>query len=397
MSANSYRGAVSIVGLGYYPFSRNSGVSVLTLAVKACLDACADAGVPVEQVDGVAMYQRLGDSVGPAEVVTALGLRRVTYTVDWATGGNASSAIVMQAANAVHAGIADYVLVYRAMNGRSGFRMGGIHRATALMSAPGPQHFEMPYGLITPPEIFGLQARVYMERYGVKSEDLALVAVNNRLNACHNPRAIFQSPITVEDHQNSRLICEPYHLFDCCTESDGAVAMLLTSTERARDLKRRPVLVLSAVGGSGKISDLAATYATATKDQLLQAAGISLDAVDLFEPYDDFTDQPMRLLEDVGFCGRGEAKDFIREGHVALDGAIPMNCHGGLLSEGYVHGFNNVASALEQLRWEAEDLCPQWREGVHTFDRGRCRQVRDAHIAMTYAVLGSSALILQRG
>ena len=173
--------------------------------------------------------------------------------------------------------------------------------------------------------------------------------------------------------------------------------MLLTSTDRARDLKHRPVLILSSVGGGAKPADLAATYASVTKDQLLEAAGISLDAVDVFEPYDDFTDYPMRLLEDVGFCSRGEAKDFIREGNVALDGRIPMNCHGGLLSEGYVHGFNNVASAVEQLRWEAEDLCPQWREGVHTYDRSQCRQVRNAQTGMTYAVGGSSALILQRG
>ena len=395
MSASSYRGAVSIVGLGYYPFSRNSGVSTLTLAVRACLDACADAGVPVGEVDGIAMYQHWGDSVGPQEVSAALGLRRVTYSLEWFAGGNASSGIVMQAANAVHAGIASYVLVFRAMNGRSGFRMGGIHRAETTMKEPGPHQFQMPYGLITPPEIFGMEARVYMERYGVKSEDLALVAVNNRQNASLNPRAIYRNPISVEDHQNSRIICEPYHLFDCCTESDGAVAMLVTGTARAGGLKHRPVSILSAVGGGVRPADPAVTYASVTKDQLLSAANIGLDAVDVFEPYDDFTDYPMRLLEDVGFCGRGEAKEFIRDGNVSLDGRVAMNCHGGLLSEGYVHGLNNVASAVEQLRGEAEDLCPGWREGDHTFDRGLCRQVRDARIALTYAVGGASALVLQ--
>jgi acetyl-CoA acetyltransferase len=396
MSAESFRGAVSIAGLGFHPFSRNSGVSVLTLAAKACLAACEDAGLPVEQVDGVVCYTRLSDSVGPSEVINALGLDRVHYSVDWTAGGNASSGIVLLGAQAVHAGTAKHMLVYRAMNGRSGFRMGGIHRAQATMALPGPQQFDMPYGLITPPELFALQARVYMERYGVTSEDLAQVAVNNRRNASLNPRAVFRNPITVEDHQSSRWICEPYHLFDCCSETDGAVAMLLTTTERARDLRKPPVRILGGVGGSSRLHDLAATYASVSRDQLLASAGVSLDEIDLFEPYDDFTDQPMRLLEDVGFCGRGEAKDFIGEGNTLLDGRLPTSTNGGLLSEAYVHGFNTVASAVEQVRGEAEDLCPDWRKGVHTYDRMQCRQVRDARTAMTYAVLGNSALVFRR-
>lgn len=406
MSESEFRDRTAIVGIGYSRspevpggFSRNSGVSVLTLAVRAAKEACRDAGINPNEIDGAVMYQLENDSVPPQQVLAALGCQTINYASSLSGGGNYASFSIVQAAQAAYHGICNYVLVYRAMNGRSGVRMGqlggGAGRGAGRVGGAG--QFTTIYGLAGPPSSYAFQARRYMDLYGVTSEDFASFVINARNNAMNNPRAIMRKPLTVEDHQNSRIIVDPYHLLDCCLETDVACAMIVTTAERTRGLRKRPVLISAGIGGSSPTPDIMDTGLVHIGPRLLQAAGIELNAIDIFAGYDNFTDCPMRMMEDMGWCKRGEAKDFIKDGRISLDGEIPVSTQGGLMNEGYCHGLNNALEAVQQLRDEAEDLCPNWQNGEHTYDRSICRQVRDPQIALHTGVTGSSGLILKRG
>ncbi len=406
MSAEGFRDQTAIVGIGYSRsaespggFSKNSGESVLTLAVRAAREACADAGVAPVDVEGAVMYSLSNDSVGPGQVLSALGSRNIKYGVTIDGGGNNPSLIATLAGQAVHGGAARYVLAYRAMNGRSGIRTGQLGGNTARGNlAPGPAQWSSIYGMAGPPLGFAMAARRYMETYNVSSEDFGHWAVNARFNAMKNPRATMREAITVEDHQNSRYIVEPYHLLDCCLETDVAVAVLVASTEEASSLRKTPVTITAGFGGgSPPLSDIVETGFRYTGQQLLDAAGISLGDIDSYHPYENFTDNPMRQMEDMGWMEHGEAAAFAREGRIGLDGEIPISTQGGLMNEGYGHGFNNVLEAVQQLRGEAEDLCPNWEQGEHTYDRELCRQVRDPEVSMHASVSGSGGLILKKG
>lgn len=406
MSEQDFRDKIAIAGIGYSrspeapgAFSKNSGVDVLTLAVRAARAACVDAGLDPKEIDGAVMYEFFNDSVWSGFVMSALGCRNVTYASNLVGGGNYSSFAVFQAAQAVYHGIADYVLVYRALNGRSGKRVGhwGAGAGAGQNRVEGESQFSSIYGLAGAASQYGFEARRYMDLYGVTSLDLAYFAVNSRSNAVKNPRAMMRTPLTIEEHQASRMIASPYHLFDCCQETDVGCAMIVTSAERARDLKKRPVLISAGIGGGPvPVSDIEDSGLVQLGPRLLRAADMTLDDIDLFEGYDAFTDLPMRMIEDMGWCKRGEAKDFIKDGRISLDGVLPAQTNGGLINEGYCHGFNNVLEAVQQLRGDAEDLCPNWHLGEHTYDRAVCRQVRDAKIALNVSVMGSSAIILKR-
>lgn len=416
MSEIDFRDSTAIAGIGYSrsasapgAFTKNSGVDVLTLAVRAARAACADAGIDPKDVDGVVSYQIGDDSVNVRKLLTALGSRDNTYQSGLVGGGNLASLSVVQAAEAVHHGICKNVIVFRALNGRSGVRMGEYNTAAGAAGAAagrarpatgrvaGPGQFSTIYGLGAAVSDYAFEARRYMELHGVTQIDFAKWAVNARANATKNPRAVMRTPITVEDHQQSRMVSDPYHLFDCCLETDVGCAVLVTSAERARDLRARPALISAAMGGGRSTNEIMDTGLQRIGPRLLGAAGVELGDIDLFEAYDNFVDMPMRMLEDMGWCKRGEAKDLLADGSVTLDGSIPVNTHGGLINEGYCHGFNNILEAVQQLRGEAEDLCPDWQHGHHTYDREVCRQVRDAEIALNASVSGSSALILRRG
>lgn len=407
MSESDFRERTAIAGIGYsrsaeHPgaFTKNSGVDVLTLAVRAARAACADAGLDPREIDGAVTYQMFDDSVRTEPVMAALGCRTVNYASNLVGGGNYSSFAVFQAAQAVYHGICNYVLVYRALNGRSGIRMGhwGAGAGGGANRVGGEGQFSGIYGLAGAASYHGFEARRYMDLYGVTSLDLATFAVNSRANAVKNPRATMRTPITIADHQASRMIADPYHLLDCCQETDVACTLIVTSAERARALQRRPVLISAGIGGGlSPVPNIEDTNLLNIGPRLLRAAGITLADIDVFEGYDAFTDMPMRMIEDMGWCARGEAKDFIKDGRIGLDGALPMQTQGGLINEGYCHGFNNVLEAVQQLRGDAEDLCPNWHRGEHTYDRALCRQVRDAQVALNVSVMGSSALVLRRG
>jgi len=380
------RDRVAIAGIGMTQLSKDSGVSTLTLGCRAILAAVADAGLLPEQIDGIATH-RVGDSVLPGVLAQALGLRDLRWYVDQFGGGSTSCSIVGQAALAVHAGLADAVVCYRAINARSEFRMGGIGRP--LVDAVETQ-YQAPYGYFAPPQQFAMAAREHMLRYGTTHEQLGAVAVAQRAHAAGNERALQRAPITMDDYLASRWVVEPFRLLDCCLETDGAVAVVLTSAERARDLRQRPVLIRGAAWGSGftlysnQQADLTVTPAAAMARRLWSLAGLGPSDVDVAELYDCFTYTVVVQLEDYGFCEKGEGGDFVASGATRLGGRLPVNTHGGFLSEGYVHGLNHVYEAVSQLRGDAG-----------------ARQVAGAEVALCTAQPGyvsgnTGALVLRR-
>ena len=351
----SLRDQVAIAGIGCTEYSKDSGVSTLTLASRAIMAALEDAGLDADAVDGVATF-RVGDSVLPAVLTQALGVRDPRWYLDQFGGGSVSHAIIGQAALAIHAGIADTVVCYRALNARSEFRMGGTGRP--LVDAVETQ-YQAPYGYFVPPQQFAMAARAHMEKYGTTEEQLGRVAVQQRANAVLNERAMMREPISLDDYAAARWVVEPFRLFDCCLETDGAVALVLTSAERARDLKKPPVLISGAAWGGGQTlysnqqPDTTRSAAADVAPRLFEMAGVGPGDIDVAQLYDCLTYSVLVQLEDYGFCAKGEGGAFVESGATARDGTLPVNTHGGFLSEGYVHGLNHVYECVSQLRGEA--------------------------------------------
>jgi acetyl-CoA acetyltransferase len=380
------RDRAAIVGVGWTEYSKWSGVSTLTLALRAISAALEDAGLTQQDVDGVACH-RVGDSVQSVIVAQSLGINDMRYHLDLFGGGSTSASVIASAAMAVATGMAECVVCWRAVNARSEFRMGGTGRA-----APDTVEFQYqtPYGFATPPQQFAMAARAYRDTYGLVDEDFGRVAITQREHALLNPRAMMRKPLTMDDYLNSRWIVEPFRLFDCCLETDAAVALVVTTAERARDLRRAPVLISGATFGSGHNlysngrGDLTTTAAAAMAPRLFSMAGVGPDDIDVAEIYDAFTFLVPLQLEDYGFCGKGEGPAFMADGATALGGRMPVNTHGGHLSEGYVHGLNHMAEAVSQLRGDCGE-----------------RQVPGAEVALSTGQCGfvagsTSAAILRR-
>lgn len=334
------------MGVGYTPYAKDSGVSTLALALRAIAAAVEDAGLTVADIDGLSTH-RVGDSVQAAVVGQALGVRDPKYVSDQFGGGSMSHATVGQAALAVTAGVAETVVCWRAINARSEFRMGGTGR-------PPPDvvefQYQVPYGYATPPQQFAVMARAYLERFGLGREALGQVAVRQRGYAAANERAVMRTPFTMEEYLAARWIVEPLCLLDCCLETDAAVAVVVTTPERARHLRQTPVLVSGAVWGGGHTlfsnhrGDFTVSAAAEAAPRLWGMAGVGPEDVDVACLYDAFTPLVLVQLEDYGFCAKGEAAGFYAET------VLPINPHGGHLSEGYVHGLNHVAAAVGALR-----------------------------------------------
>lgn len=364
MSNNSLSGRAAIVGLGATEFSKNSGRTELRLAMEATLQALADAGIDPREVDGFCSYSV--DKVPEYEIARLLGAPDIKFFSQIPHGGGAACAPVMHAAMAVATGVAKTVVVYRAMNERSWYRFGS--GSYGFASTPIFENVNygwyMPHGLHTPAAWVGMFARRYMHAYGATSEDFGRISVAVRDFAATNPNAFFYGkPITLEEHQASRWICEPLRLLDCCQESDGAVAMVITSVDRGRDLKQKPVIIKGAAqGASGGQQIMTSFYRDditglpemgLVARQLWEQSGLSPSDIQTAVIYDHFTPFVMSQLEEFGFVKRGEAKDFIRSGQHARGGSLPINTHGGQLGEAYIHGMNGIAEGVRQVRGSA--------------------------------------------
>ena len=358
---NQLRNAAAVVGIGATELSKESGRSELSLAVEACEAAIADAGLEPAQIDGMVTYTQ--DTNPEIEIARNLGVGELSFFSRIHHGGGAACGTVQQAVLAVHAGVADYVVCYRAFNERSGHRFGAGVQGRAPVANAEQAHFAWyaPFGLLTPAQWVAMFGTRYMHEYGATSEDFGRVAVADRKHAATNPKAWFyEKPITLEDHQQSRWIVEPLHLLDCCQESDGAQAIVVTSVERARDLPNAPAVINSSAQGAGENQDMMTSYyrdsITGLPEmglvarQLWNTTGLGPDDIQTAVIYDHFTPLVLPQLEEFGFCERGEAKEFLRDGNVELGGRLPINTHGGQLGEAYIHGMNGIAEGVRQVR-----------------------------------------------
>ena len=348
-------GRAAIAGIGATEFSKQSGRSEMQLAVEAVAHALDDAGIGPGDVGGMVTFT--ADTNAEIEIARSIGIPELTFFSRIHHGGGAACATVQQAAMAVATGVADVVVCYRAFNERSGFRFGRADRK-------GPElvyNWYSRFGLVTPASWVAMFARRYMHEYGVTSEDFGRVAVADRKHAATNPKAWFyEKPITLEEHQASRWIVEPLHLLDCCQESDGGQAIVVTSPERARHLRNTPVsIVAAAQGASWDQESMTSYYRDDVSSlpemglvgrQLWEQSGIGPSDIQTAVIYDHFTPFVLVQLEELGFCGRGEAKDFIAGGNVEIGGGLPINTHGGQLGEAYIHGMNGIAEAVRQVR-----------------------------------------------
>ncbi len=360
MRAN-FVGTTAIAGIGATEFSKASGRSELQLACEATVAALEDAGIEPSEVDGMVTFT--ADTNPEIEIARLTGIGDLTFFSRIHHGGGAACGVVQQAAMAVAEGVADVVVCYRAFNERSGSRFGaGVQGRPPIPTAENA-HFAWyaPFGLLTPAQWVAMFARRYLHETGATSEDFGRVSVADRKHAATNPKAWFyEQPITLEDHQSSRWIVEPLHLLDCCQESDGAQALVVTSLERARDLRRPPAVIVGAAQGSGEDQQMMTSYYRESitgipemglvARQLYAQAGIGPDDIQTAVLYDHFTPFVLCQLEEFGFCEAGEAKHFVRDGHLELGGRLPTNTHGGQLGEAYIHGVNGIAEGVRQVR-----------------------------------------------
>ena len=357
----SLSGKAAIAGIGATEFSKESGRSELQLSVEAVQAALADAGLRPGDVDGLVTFTM--DSSSEIAVARELGVPELRFFSRVNYGGGAACGTVMHAAMAVATGVADVVVCYRGFNERSGQRFGQVSvAANAQVNTNGLDNaWTYPMGLSTPAATVAMAARRYMHEYGATSEDVGRVAVADRRHAATNPNAFFHGrPITLEEHQASRMIADPLHLLDCCQESDGAVAVVVTSAEHARDLAQSPVTIAAAAQGSGPDQFVMTSYYRdpvsglpemgVVGRELWRQSGLGPEDMDTAVLYDHFTPYVLMQLEELGFCGRGEAPDFVRDGAIELGGRLPVNTHGGQLGEAYIHGMNGIAEGVRQLR-----------------------------------------------
>ncbi|MFD5902050.1 lipid-transfer protein [Streptomyces microflavus] len=346
-------GKAAVVGIGATEFSKNSGRSELKLAVEAVGAALDDAGLTPADVDGLVTFTM--DTSPEITVAQAAGIGELSFFSRIHYGGGAACATVQQAALAVASGVADVVVCYRAFNERSGRRFGsGVQRRepTAEGAALG---WNLPSGLLTPASWVAMAAQRYLHTYGLGPEVFGHVAVVDRRHAARNPAAYFHGkPITLADHAASRWIVEPLRLLDCCQETDGGQALVVTSVERARDLPRPPAVVVAAAQGAGWSQEQMTSFyrdgltglpeTGVVARQLWRSSGLAPADIDVGILYDHFTPFVLMQLEEFGFCGPGEGGAF-----VAAD-ALPLNTHGGQLGEAYLHGMNGIAEAVRQIR-----------------------------------------------
>ena len=358
---NTLGGKAAIVGIGATEFSKDSGRSEMSLACEAVVAALADAGLRPSDVDGFACF---GPENNPEiEIARHTGMNELTFFARVHYGGGAACATVHQAAMAVATGAADVVVCYRAFNERSGRRFGaGVQDIpTAATAERGQFSWYSPMGLLTPAAWVAMVAKRYMHVYGATSEDFGRVAVADRRHAANNPKAWFHNqPITLEQHQASRWIAEPLHLLDCCQETDGAQALVVTSAGRARDLANKAAIVVAVAQGAGVDQHVMTSF---YRDDIAQLPEMGIVARQLWEGsglqpadiqtavlYDHFTPYVLMQLEEFGFCARGEGKDFVRDARIEIGGALPLNTHGGQLGEAYIHGMNGIAEGVRQIR-----------------------------------------------
>jgi acetyl-CoA acetyltransferase len=363
-----------IVGIGHTAYARGSEKTPdnFTIQLRAAEAAIADAGLESSQIDAVVPYVSLGIA---EEFAVNLGVRDLRYQATSHVGGACPGASLTNAVMAVCCGQADYVLMPGGWYGYSGRKVRELVVSDVTLMSGGvtARDYYFPYGLTVPVQWFSMMARLHMEEFGTRPEHFGAVAVACRKHAQLNPNAIMRGrPMDMADYLQSPMIADPFRLFDCSLEADGAAAFVVTTAERARDLRREPVYVMALAQGQPFPADDIATREdvfhlglTDASPKAFAAAGITPRDVDFAQIYDPFTFQVIQQIEEMGFCGRGEGGNFVEGGRIELGGELPVNTSGGLLSEAHILGMNHFIEAVVQLRGDAGE-----------------RQVRDAEIGV---------------
>ncbi len=352
----SPRVASGISGVAETAFSKNSGSSILTMQIRAVRDALADAGLAATQVDGLINCSSGG--VTNDDIITAFGLEELRYSATMSLGGASPVAAIEVAMAAIGAGICRHVLVSFARNGSSGSRV-----ASRMGEAPQfrtMRDFEMPLGINVPVQIMAMLARRHMEMYGTTSEQMGAVAIATREHALLHTNAMMKKRISTEDYANSPMISDPLRVLDCAIESDGGCAFLVSHGDALSDLRQPPVRVLatgqgfidspSTISQRGELTRFGIAKVAPT---VFAKAGLRPADVDVAQIYDAFTYMVLCQIEDVGFCAKGEGGPFVASGATRLGGALPINTHGGLLSQAHMLGMNHIVELVRQLRGAA--------------------------------------------
>ena len=389
-SSERFEQKVVLSGVGRSVIGRRLMRDPLSLTVDACLAAVADAGLTLDDIDGLSTYPGgVGYEIGFTEGGVSALEEALRLNPTWHNGGSdlpGQGGAIIAAMMAVATGMCRHVLCFRTVWQATASTMkfgGGGNRLV------GTSEWRMPYGLISAASGIGMNCNQYMHRYGATREMLGWVAVNARTNAGRNPAAIYRDPMTLDDYMNARMISTPFGLYDCDVPCDAAIAVIVSAADVADDLPHHAIRVEAV--GTQVIERISWDQGTVTHEpqvfgparHLWTRTDMRHDDVDLALLYDGFTFNAISWLESLGFCGLGEAQDYLDGGRtIALDGKLPLNPHGGQLSEGRTHGFGYVYEAVQQLRRDAGD-----------------RQVKDANVAVvsTGGVTPGGAFLLRRG
>ena len=378
--AESLNGKAAVTGIGETEYTRGADKSAIGLMLEASMKAVQDAGIETGDIDGIIPY-----ALGPVaeEVMVGLGLEDVRFSAQTPMGGASAVAALQCATAVIAAGLCRNVLV---VLGRRSASESRVASRLALM----PQfrqvgEFENPIGAIAPAQLYAPMARRHMETYGTNADQFAEVAVTMREHALLNDNAIMKKPMTVEDHHASRMISDPFRLFDCCLESDGATAVIVSSMDQARDT-RKPITILGVAEGHPESpstitqrQDMLTLGLAKAAPRAFGMAGVAHKDIDVAEIYDCFTYTVICELEDLGFCKKGEGGPFVEGGRLKLGGELPTNTHGGLLSQAHIAGMNHIYELVRQLRHEG----------------GRA-QVKDAEVGLVtgYGDLGDGSIAI---
>ena len=374
----------AITGIGETAYTRGSGKSDTALQMEASLKAIADAGLSPKDIDGVVPYAS-GSTVAE-DFITNLGLPDLRYSATTPLGGASCVAGIQAAVSAVATGLANHVLIPIGRNGYSGSRIGNRVQQMPQFRTIG--EYEMPLGTLAPAQLYSHMARRHMELYGTKSEHFAKIAMNGRKHAALNDNALRQAPMSLDDHQTSRMIADPLRLFDCCLESDGGAAVIVSASERAKDMVSKPAYIMGVAEGHPdspsaitQRPDITTLGTAKAAPRAFGMAGITHSDIDVAEIYDCFTYIVLCQLEDLGFCKKGEGGDFGSSTSFGFDGDLPLNTHGGLLSQAHIVGMNHVVELVKQLRGDAG-----------------AAQVKDARIGLVtgYGDMGDGTVAIMR-
>ena len=357
MDVTALRDKAAIVGIGETEYVKKSPRSIESLVFEAVEKACADAGITPKDLDGFVQCSSGGVSVSTMHFVTNYDPKEVSFAATAPFGGGTGiNAAAGLAAMAVNSGMCKYAVVWHGLAWGSMSQIpGDIHDRI-----PMKHDFETPYGWFGQPSHLAMLARRHMHEYGTTQDQLGAIAVAHRKHAILNGNAVMKQPITLADYHASRWVAEPFHLLDCCLINDGAGAYIIASADRAKSMRKKPVYVMGLGIAPGHRTEFWAqnpkitqTAAVDSAPRAYKMAGVGPKEIDFFQTYDCFTWTVLSTIEDHGFCKKGEGGPFCEGGRIEIGGELPVNTHGGMLSQSYMQGMNHVVESVRQLRGEA--------------------------------------------